>query len=1008
MKKSTSIILVVFLALNLNAVAQFTANPNPTIQQLVNNVLLGSGVNVTNIQFNGDTVQIGSFNGGTTGDVNIGIDSGLVISTGNIIDISTPASENASTNIQNALNTPFDQDMTDLMHSNPNTVNEDVNDVAVLEFDFVPLGDSIKFEYFFASEEYEEFVCSFNDAFGMILSGPGITGPYLNNGKNIALIPNTEIPVSIYNVNQTDDACDWANSNQEYYVGNPNGSDFTFDGLTTVLTAKSAVVCGQTYHLKFMIADAGDNSYDSGVFLKARSLSSNQVDFVPTSSSGIVGDSSLVEGCNSGLLTFSRPGSTADTLSISVAYSGSAQMGVDYNILPTTVTFLPGQNLLTFPVTAVQDNEIEGDENIVITLTFLTGCGSFTFSRSMYIVNPAPLQLSIQDENICPGTSTTLVPFLTGGYPPYTYLWSTGDTTATLEISLLFTTNISLTVTAPCLLQQVQDTALINVFNVPFFNITPTENNQSVETCNDTINAIFTISIPQLTPTTYDLTIGGTATFGSDYQVIGYPAGFPTSITFPAGVDTIIIPFTIINDGLTELNEDISITSQQQCNNNELIFTWQIVNFEQLTVSLPNVNQICPNSNATIVATINGTNNTNNSITWSNNNSTLQTAVYPAVPQTVYITVTETLCDQLITHTDSTTISIYPQLSVENIVASADTNLLCPNLLRNLSINVLSSATSQITYTWLPNASNINNVNVNPDTTTQYTVIVKDICNTVGITKKITLVVPEYPALTAQLPNDTLSTCPNSPINVVALVNGGGPFKIARFDGVKVNNLDSVFISSSDTVTHYFTVKDTCGSSASDSIKISTKVYGPTLISMRTDTLVCPDFIVNLFANVSKQNYNNVFAYNWVTMPINSKGLVSIIDNDDVLQTTTTIKDSAYFILTATDLCLNSVSDTVIIGKKKTCELVTYNVFTPGSDDSKNAKFIISSITEYPDNSVEIFDRWGKKVFEQTNYSDTNAWDGQDVNAGTYYYIVKVKPKQGTIDPITGFVEVIK
>jgi len=54
-------------------------------------------------------------------------------------------------------------------------------DAAILEFDFLPLGDSIRFRYLFSSEEYTPlYACpsggGFNDAFAFFISGPGFTG----------------------------------------------------------------------------------------------------------------------------------------------------------------------------------------------------------------------------------------------------------------------------------------------------------------------------------------------------------------------------------------------------------------------------------------------------------------------------------------------------------------------------------------------------------------------------------------------------------------------------------------------------------------------------------------------------------------------------------------------------------------------------------------------------------------------------------------------------------------
>ena len=134
-----------------------------------------------------------------------------------------------------------------------------INHICILEFDFVPQGPEIKFEYVFASEEYPEFVDSdFNDVFGFFLSGPGILGDYSNSAKNIAVIPNTTTPISINNVN--------SGLNSAYYVSNTGGSTIQYDGFTTVLTAKSEVQCGLTYHIKLAIADVQDNIFDSAVF----------------------------------------------------------------------------------------------------------------------------------------------------------------------------------------------------------------------------------------------------------------------------------------------------------------------------------------------------------------------------------------------------------------------------------------------------------------------------------------------------------------------------------------------------------------------------------------------------------------------------------------------------------------------------------------------------------------------------------------------------------------------
>ena len=142
---------------------------------------------------------------------------------------------------------------------------------------FIPSGNSLEFSYVFASEEYNEYVCSqFNDVFGFFVNG----GEYSN--ENIALIPGTDppIPVSINNVNngtvgsngEAGNCSDLQLANSAFYVDNADGTNIEYDGYTTTLTAVIAVVPGTEYTIKLAIADAGDGALDSGVFLEGESF----------------------------------------------------------------------------------------------------------------------------------------------------------------------------------------------------------------------------------------------------------------------------------------------------------------------------------------------------------------------------------------------------------------------------------------------------------------------------------------------------------------------------------------------------------------------------------------------------------------------------------------------------------------------------------------------------------------------------------------------------------------
>ena len=86
------------------------------------------------------------------------------------------------------------------------------------------------------------------------------------------------------------------------------------------------------------------------------------------------------------------------------------------------------------------------------------------------------------------------------------------------------------------------------------------------------------------------------------------------------------------------------------------------------------------------------------------------------------------------------------------------------------------------------------------------------------------------------------------------------------------------------------------------------------------------------------------------------------------------------------------------------CDIDYFNVISPNGD-GKNDYFKITNIEQYPNNTVQIFNRWGKEVFSKDNYSNANSntrFEGKDLPAGTYYFIINLnqegkEPKTGVI-----------
>ena len=291
--KHQALLLILACAFSSTVNAQLTVGTVQTPLQLVQNVLLGNGILASNISFNGNAPgqldpQFASFNSTNS---NVGITQGVILSTGLATMAVGPNNGVAAGALNNSPVAGIANDP-DLMILSGGVA---INDAAILDFNFVPTGTTISFRFVFASEEYPGFVCgAFNDAFGFFLSGPGINGPFSNNARNLAVLPGSNVPVTINSVNNGQigthplaqaNATNCASidpnwqANSQYYVdnGNDNNPDNTvmrYNGATVVLTATAQVQCGQQYRIKIAIGDAGDSAYDSAIFLEGGAFAS--------------------------------------------------------------------------------------------------------------------------------------------------------------------------------------------------------------------------------------------------------------------------------------------------------------------------------------------------------------------------------------------------------------------------------------------------------------------------------------------------------------------------------------------------------------------------------------------------------------------------------------------------------------------------------------------------------------------------------------------------------------
>ncbi len=443
---------ILFFCNTINA--QIITNCTPPYDNATSLVnLLVDGVPFSNATLTGFDCAAGFFDGTNT---NLDLSSGFAMCTGGI-DMLTGLGANTQ-------GTGSDPDLVTQLQL-VNSASTTVNNVIVLEFDFEPNSDQIAFQYVFGSEEYPGYTCSdFNDIFGFFLSGPGINGPFSNNGINLAMIPDpnnpgsyTDTPVMINSINSgvsssgNNGPCDDIDENwQDYavfFTNNPNEETVNMPGFTVPLTATSSVIPCETYHIKLALANVSDQALQSAVFLLENSFSSTGT-FIESSSdygpwSG--NDTTLVEGCFDGELTFGLTETIQTDYVIDFVVGGTATEGVDFETMGSQAIISAGDLLTSIPLVPFYDGIVEGNESLSVFATVTDGCAEEEMEFNFLIVDRMPMYMdSLPDTAFCPGDlAITINPSISGGIQPMSYQWLyNGATYSNQEIITIQPNNI--------------------------------------------------------------------------------------------------------------------------------------------------------------------------------------------------------------------------------------------------------------------------------------------------------------------------------------------------------------------------------------------------------------------------------------------------------------------------------------------------------------------------------------------------------------------------------------
>jgi large repetitive protein len=565
MNKVWGILLFILILCN-KAFAQLTATTTPVAT--ANNIVqkfAGDGILISNAVLTCPNGASGIFNASAT---SLGIDSGIVLTTGSILTYVTGTLTNYGINAAASSFAKVDNLITggdaDLATS-AGQPQSSLHDLCKLDFDFVPLGDTIQFRYKFGSEEYPNYNCTqFSDIFGFyITSGPGYT-----SATNIALIPGTNIPVSVNSINDgttlfgNPATCSGLGAGSPFtslYQNNSSSGTIVYNGLTQLLQATAVVTACSTYHMKIAIADLGDGDRDSGVFLEAGSLKAKvaTIDSVKSTNSVTLNTPFVIEGCKPDTIYISRPFALGTAATYSITTGGTATNGIDYTVA-NTITIPAGSKVGSVILTANFDAINEGTESIKLYLYGSTCPGTITDSVTISLLE-YPLYNVSDNDTICIGQNVTLNANNISSNPYLTFTWNPGAVNNN-SITVNPTSNTSYTVSAKYPGCNNRDT-IVNITVSPL----------------PTVNAGADVSICNNSSTNLSALAGNFAPFGIAYNwspslglsssIINNPLANPTlttnytlTVTNGAGcsatdaIQITVAPPLLINTSITNVN----------------------------------------------------------------------------------------------------------------------------------------------------------------------------------------------------------------------------------------------------------------------------------------------------------------------------------------------------------------------------------------------------------------------------------------------------------------------
>lgn len=361
MIKKILLYFAVVASIHIFSQTPVTYQSNPTNAQ-IHSSIIGNNVVISGGTLNAGNraQQIATFTNGT--GAGLSMPSGVFFGTGfnaNLLSTNT-----ATANSDQVTSGTFtDPDITSI---DPQATR----DVVSYSFSITlgPKASVLLIKYQFGSEEYPDYVGSaFDDAFGFFVTGPGISGT-----ANLARLPNNQ-PTSINKVNFGVPGADsptpvnaaYDGSQSALYINNGHPTTVSggkliannntgakpvavqFNGITNLITySLSGLTPGATYTFKVIIADTGDQIYDSGVFVNTIYATANLV-AINDNMTIFPGNTGTVSVLTNDTVNGASPASLSD---VSLSQISTTNPGVTLNPTTGLITVAPNTPAGTYDV----------------------------------------------------------------------------------------------------------------------------------------------------------------------------------------------------------------------------------------------------------------------------------------------------------------------------------------------------------------------------------------------------------------------------------------------------------------------------------------------------------------------------------------------------------------------------------------------------------------------------------------------------------------------------------